>query len=115
MRLFGPRRLRPGPAATSTRGYAPAAPPDVRPLTRPGNSGRGHCFRDPVSVPVSRAFRRSGAGADDGFGFDLDQHLRIDEAADLDHAGGRADGSEELTVHPADLLPAGDVGPVHAR
>src|SRR6185436_2934516 len=53
--------------------------------------------------------------AHDRVRFDLDEHRRIDQAADLDHASRRADVAEELAVRAADLLPFGDVRDVHAR
>src|SRR6185436_10263222 len=46
---------------------------------------------------------------------DLHQHVGIDEARHLHHAGGRTDRPEELAVRPADLLPARDVRDVHPR
>src|SRR5579859_7728298 len=46
----------------------------------------------------------------------LNQHVGIDEAFDLDHAGGGANFSEELAVRFADLLPVSfNVEDVDAR
>ena len=50
-----------------------------------------------------------------GVGFDLDEHVGVDERANLDHGGARADGVEEFTVSAAVFLPATDVGDKHAR
>jgi len=38
---------------------------------------------------------------DDGVGFDLDEQRRVDQLADLDHGGGRADNGSRLHVYRA--------------
>ena len=55
-----------------------------------------------------------GGDGDDCVGFDFDEELGVNEAADLNHGGGRTDGAEELAVGAADRLPLGDVGDIDA-
>lgn len=50
---------------------------------------------------------------DDGFSFDLHQHLRSDQPGHLHHAGDRADLTKEFPVSPANFLPLRDVDDVH--
>src|SRR5262245_15050222 len=50
-----------------------------------------------------------------GVGFDLHQHARVDQCADLEHGGDGTDVAEDLAVGAADRLPLRDVGDVHAR
>ena len=54
-----------------------------------------------LRVPVARALV-----SDYCFGFDFDEHLRVDEGGDLDHRRGGADGGEEFAVGAADFFPA---------
>src|SRR5512140_1347634 len=56
----------------------------------------------------------SGSGADVGFRFDLDEHLRADEARDLHHGGRGTHRAERFAVRLPDALPvshARDVDP----
>jgi hypothetical protein len=56
-----------------------------------------------------------GPGSDDRFGFDFDEHVGVDQAANLDHDCGGANVAKHFAVRAADLLPIGDAGDVHAR
>ena len=47
--------------------------------------------------------------------FNFHQHLRRDQRADRQQAGGRPDFAEELAVRFPDLLPVRDIGDEHAR
>src|SRR5580765_9116058 len=49
-----------------------------------------------------------------GVHFDLDEHERVDERADLDEHTGRADLPEDLAVRARQRLPTRDVGDVEA-
>ena len=87
-----------------------------RRMRRGGPRGAAAALDDVLDVLVDRMqLLRHGVSLDEGVGLDLDQHARVDQAADLDHRGRRADVGEDLAVGAADLLPAGDVGDVHAR
>src|SRR5690349_18501631 len=73
-----------------------------------------------ASILVRSASRRSALPASrlqswlhHGVRLDFHQNLRRNEALDLDHARGRANVLEELTMRPADLLPLVDVYNVH--
>jgi hypothetical protein len=52
----------------------------------------------------------SSFARDKGIHFDLDQPIGIDETADLEDRGYRANLSEELAVHRADCLPVSYAG-----
>src|SRR5260370_11776233 len=54
-------------------------------------------------------------GADDGFRFNFDQHLRRNQLADFNHGSRRADILEKLSVSAPDLLPLSDIGDEDAR
>ncbi len=51
----------------------------------------------------------------DGFRFNLDEYLGIDQAADLDHRGRGPNFAENLAMRAAHLFPFGDVDDVDAR
>src|SRR5215467_4889032 len=53
--------------------------------------------------------------ADNRVGFDLHQHIGIDQRAHLNHRGGWADIAEGFAVRTADLFPARNIGYVDAR
>ena len=60
--------------------------------------------------------RRSSPGPDDGVGFDLHEHVGIDEALHFDHRRGGTDVAEHFAVRTSDGLPVGrDVDDVHPR
>ena len=46
---------------------------------------------------------------EDGFGFDFDEHLGRNEAADFDHGARRSNIFEDFAVGAADGFPVGDV------
>ena len=52
---------------------------------------------------------------DNRVGFDLDQHLRRHQPADLDQRAGGPYVAEDLAVGPADLLPVVDIDDVDSR
>src|SRR3954468_8794588 len=82
----------------------------------PSHMERMLIIRPPIMRSGWRKLKRLLGRADDGFGFDLDQHLGIDERAYLDHAGCGPDVFKELAVGAPDLLPVpADVDDVHAR
>src|SRR5438309_10861614 len=79
---------------------------------RSARLGRSPPHKSTTSPPTNGCFGttvRSGCRFEDGVGFDLDEHLGGDQAADLHHAGGGADGGEEFAVGASDFLPIGDV------
>jgi hypothetical protein len=51
---------------------------------------------------------------EDGVGFDFDEHVGRYELADLQHAGGWADGGKNFSVGAADFFPLGDVHNIEA-
>jgi hypothetical protein len=55
-----------------------------------------------------------GVALDQGVNLNLDQPLRIDEAADLAHEGRRSNGPEDLPMDAADGLLVIDVDQQHA-
>ena len=66
--------------------------------SRPTPAGADARIRSPHGV--TRA-----SPVDDGLGFDLDQHGRIDQGAYLDHGSHRPDVAKDLAVGAADGLP----------
>ena len=55
---------------------------------------------------MSKSFRNGGillSLGDISVGFDLDQHLRRDQSADLEHRRGWANAAKELTVRLGDF------------
>src|SRR3974377_1892236 len=67
-----------------------------------------------IGLTPEKLQRKSRSVVHDRVRLDLHQHLRIDQSADLDHWGRRADVVKKLVVCPPDLLPSGDVGYEHA-
>jgi hypothetical protein len=53
--------------------------------------------------------------ADNRVGFDLDQHVAINQSRHFDHTRRRADSAEDFAVRPADVLPITNIGHVDAR
>src|SRR3990172_807308 len=61
----------------------------------------------PAGCPLST--RLASLERADRVGFDLDEHLRVDQCADLHHSGGRRVLAECIMMRQAVLLPAADV------
>ena len=51
----------------------------------------------------------------DGFRFNLDQYLGIDQAADLNHRGSGPDFAKHFAMRAANLFPFGDAEDIDAR
>src|SRR5579885_2659475 len=108
--------------AAASRSERPSEAEPVRAISWPRDGGQRR------ASSRARSQRRRLAGLapggspsnrslliNDGIGLDLDEHHRVDQAADFHHCGGRANRAKELAVRLANLFPVVDVAHINAR